>query len=468
MKFRKIGKALLMGALSAGVVLGVTSCIQDYSVGYLYVTGTVTAETSGNGIVSGFKIDHNTGKLTTINGLPVSSGGANPVRAILLSGSRYLYVLNRGVSTNPAGSSLCTTAYPCQNSNITEFAIGANGVLTPQETFYTQGLNPFRIIADSSGSFIYVLEHDSLYNGAPSSSTNQNPNCAAALTGATTCGDITVFKVDSTTGRLSLIVNAQVTAANGGTALPYFPVPSNPVDFVMASGFVLTMSGTTATASTSYPYTGGATVFPYAYSTTGQLTVSQNSAQTLNITEGTAIVNGSSYVFVLDNEPLTVTESGVSTTYPSQILPYTVGSGGALLAATSGPIPDDANQSNPIYLAVESKGKWFYVANQGNNATGTGTAQSGLAGYVMNSPFQPTEMSGTPIGFGAGAGPQCLVEDPSNQFFYTANYNDSSVTGQSIDENAGTLRPLSQSTKAPSEYTLTGPPTWCLVDGRTS
>jgi hypothetical protein len=50
-----------MGALSAGVVLGVTSCIQDYSVGYLYVTGTVTAETSGNGIISGFKIDHNTG-----------------------------------------------------------------------------------------------------------------------------------------------------------------------------------------------------------------------------------------------------------------------------------------------------------------------------------------------------------------------------------------------------------------------
>jgi hypothetical protein len=465
MKFRKIGKALLMGALSAGVVLGVTSCIQDYSVGYLYVTGTVTAGTTGNGIVSGFKIDHNTGQLTTINGLPVSSGGANPVRAILLSGSRFLYVLNRGVSTNPAGSSICTTAYPCQNANITEFAIGANGILTPEQTFYTQGLNPFRILADSSGSFIYVLEHDSLYNNAPSSTSNPNPNCAAALTGAVTCGDISVFRVDPTTGRLSLVVNDQVTAANGGASLPYFPVPSNPVDFVMASGFILTMSGTTTTASTSYPYTGGATVFPYADNgTNGQLTVSQNSAQPLNITQGTAIVNAGSYVFVLDNEP----PSPNATNASSQILPYTVGSGGALLAATSGPIPDDPNQSNPIYLVMENKGKWFYVANEGNNVTGTGTAQSGLAGYVMNSPFQPTEMAGTPIGFGAGAGPQCLVEDPSNQFFYTANFNDSSVTGQSIDENAGTLRPLSQSTKAPSEYTLTGPPTWCLVDGRTS
>jgi 6-phosphogluconolactonase (cycloisomerase 2 family) len=465
MKFTKFGKALLMSAISAGVVFSVTSCLEDYSVGYLYVTGTVTADTTGNGIVSGFKIDHNTGKLTPINGLPVSSGGANPVRAVLLTGSRFLYVLNRGASTNPAGSSICTTAYPCKNANITQFAIGANGILTPQETFYTQGLNPFRMIADSPGSYIYVLEHDSLYNGAPSSATNPNPNCAAVLTGATICGDITAFQVNSATGRLQPVVNDQVTAFGGGAPLTYFPIPSNPVDFVMASGIILTMSGTSTTASTSYPYTGGATVYPYNYnSTNGQLTVSQNSANQLNITKGTTLVSAGGYVFVLDNEA----PNPNPTLTASQILPYTVGSGGALLATTSGPIPDDPNQSNPIYLVEENKGKWFYVANQGNNVTGSGTAQSGLAGYVMNSPFQPTEIAGTPIGFGTGGGPQCLVEDPSNQFFYTANFNDSSVTGQSIDQNSGNLSPLSQSTKAPSEYTLTGPPTWCLVDGRTN
>src|ERR1039457_4302973 len=133
MKFKKFGKALLMSALSAGVVLGVTSCIQNYSVGYLYVTGTVTAGTSGNGIISGFKIDHNTGFLTPINGLPVSSGGANPGRAVLVTGSRFLYVLNQGV--NAQGCSTCTTANPCQNSNITEFALGGNGILSPQATF---------------------------------------------------------------------------------------------------------------------------------------------------------------------------------------------------------------------------------------------------------------------------------------------------------------------------------------------
>ena len=475
MKFTKFGKALLLSALSAGVILSVTSCVQSYSVGYLYVTGTQTAQSTGSGIISGFKIDHNTGKLTPINGLPVSSGGANPVRAVLLTGSRFLYVLNRGVSANPLGTSICTAAYPCANANITQFAIGANGILTSQETFYTQGVNPFRMIADSSGSFIYVLEHDSpapsSTASAPVASTN-NANCAAALAGATTCGDITAFSVNATTGRLTLLVNAQVTAAGGGSALPYFPVPSNPVDFVMSSGIVLTMSqpqiaGTvTAVDTVTGAYTGGSTVFPYTYNASnGQLTVNQNSAQPLNIAQGTALVTGSSYVFVLDNEAPAAPNSTGAT---SQILTYTIGSGGALQAASNGVIADDPNQSNPTWLAVESKGKWFYVANQGNNATGTGTAESGLAGYVMNSPFQPTEMSGTPIGFGAGAGPQCLVEDPSAQFFYTANFYASTVTGQAIDENAGTLTPLSQVSKVPASYALTGQPTWCLVDGRTS
>jgi hypothetical protein len=477
MKFMKFGKALLISALSAGVVFSITSCLQDYSVGYLYVTGTVTAGTSSNGIISGFKIDHNTGKLTTINGLPVSSGGANPVRAVLLTGSRFIYVLNRGVSSNPAGSSICTTQYPCQNANITQFAVGANGILTPQETFYTQGLNPFRIISDNAGSYLYVLEHDSI--GAdginPSSATNQNPNCAAALLGATTCGDITAFQVNTTTGRLSLIQNSQVTAAGGGaTPLYYFPVPANPVDFTLVSGSMLTLSGaptltaaapckTAAELAANYPYICGTSVYPYAQnSSNGQLTVSQNNVQTLNIAQGTALVIGGGYIFVLDNEAPSTNPTSAS----SQIVPYTSGSGGSLQPVPSGPIPDDPNQSNPIYLVQESKGKWFYVVNQSGVAS-SNSADGGIAGYVINSPFQPTEMSGLPIGFGTGAVPQCMVEDPSDQFFYTAN-GDNTVTGQALDENAGTLVPLNNSTKAPAQYPLTGSPTWCLVDGRTN
>ena len=49
--------------------------------------------------------------------------------------------------------------------------MGGDGSLTFQETFYTQGLNPFRMIADSSGSYLLVLDHDAPKNAA----------CAAAL-----------------------------------------------------------------------------------------------------------------------------------------------------------------------------------------------------------------------------------------------------------------------------------------------
>src|SRR5579859_2691701 len=126
MKFRKFGKALLMTALSAGMVVGISSCVQSFTVGYLYVTGTQTASTTGQGVISGFKIDHNTGNLVSIAGLPISSGGSNPVRAVLLTGGRFVYVLNQG-TTKDGGP--CSPTDVCSNANITQFSIGGNGVL---------------------------------------------------------------------------------------------------------------------------------------------------------------------------------------------------------------------------------------------------------------------------------------------------------------------------------------------------
>jgi 6-phosphogluconolactonase (cycloisomerase 2 family) len=369
MKFTKLGKAVLISAISAVVALSITSCVESFTVGYLYVTGTVTNQSNGNGILSGYQIDHNTGKLVVINGLPVSSGGANPVRAVLITGSRFLYVLNRG--TNSSGGSTCTTADPCQNANITEFAVGGDGILTAQETFFTQGINPFRLLGDPTGNFLFALDHDAPDSNAITGGAAKTNSCTEALGAATTsCGDVTAFTVNQTTGRLSLIVNAQVTSASGA-ALPYFPVPANPIDFSLVSGFVITLAGTPAT---------GDAAFPYTYSTTtGQLTVNQNSTQPLGISQGTAMVPGSGFLYVLDNEGTLVPGSGAT----SQILPFSVGTNGALQAQTGGAVPDDPTLANPIYLLVESKGRFLYVANQGNNVQGTNPG-SGLAGYVID------------------------------------------------------------------------------------
>ncbi|UWZ86634.1 lactonase family protein [Occallatibacter riparius] len=452
MKFRKFGKALLMSALSVGAVLSLSSCVQSYTVGFLYVTGNQTSGSTGQGVISGFKIDHNTGQLRPVNGMPVASGGSNPVRAILLQGSRFVYVLNKGRDAN--GGADCTSAgSPCAGANVTLFSVGGNGSLSPQpQTFTSQGNNPLRMIADASGTYVFVLDHD-----APDSGKGTSNSCSLALgPNVTTCGDITVFKVDSTTGRLSLVLNSQVSSA-AGQPLPYFPVPVNPVDFVISGSYVLTL--------TDNPSVGNL-VFPYNYSqATGQLTISQNGPQPLNINKATAIQSGNGSIYVLDNEPITYS-GGIfgSGSAPSQILPYTVGSGGALQAQSGGAVPVDATQSNPLFLLVESKGKWAYVANTGNSAD-PNNAQSGLTGYVIdNSTKQLTPMSGSP--FGAGAGPQCLVEDPSNQFVYTAGFNDSAVSGRVLDQNSGVLNLLPG--KANKAYALPGPATYCLVNGRTS
>ena len=290
-------------------------------------------------------------------------------------------------------------------------------------------------------SFI-VLDHD-----APT-----NSSCALALgSGVTSCGDITSFKIDPTTGRLTLVVNAQVTSASGA-ALAYFPVPADPIDMVLTSGYILTLSGTPGTGDVAFPYT-------YS-SSSGQLTINQNSTQPLNVKQGTAIVFGGGLVYVLDNEPITV--NGI--TSPSQILPFTVGTGGSLQAQVSGAVADDPTQSNPIYMLFESKGKFVYVANQGNNTNTTG-AQSGIMGYIIDpSQHTLTNMPGSP--FGSGAGPQCLLEDPSDNFIYTANFNDSTITGRVINQQTGDLTSLRGT--AAKNFTLTGPAAWCLVSGRTS
>ena len=442
MKFRKFGKALLMTALSAGAVFGISSCKQSYSVGYLYVTGTQTASNAGEGIISGFKIDHNTGNLVPINGLPVSSGGANPGRSVLLTGGRFLYVLNQGTTTDGGP---CSSTDVCSNANITQFSIGGNGVLAPQGTYFTQGNNPFRMIPDSSGAHLYVLDHD-----APSGT-----GCSLVFgPQTTTCGDITAFTIDPTTGRLSYVLNSQVTAATGAP-LPYFPVPANPIDFTLSSNFFITLSGTPTTP-------GGDSVFPYSYNTNGQLTVNQNSSQPLGITQGTAIVVAGGVTYVLDDGP--------NTNQPpsnGQIFAFTLGTNGSLQSEANGYFADNSAYSYPNYVVSANNGKWLYVLNRGDD-TNPNNAQSGIAAFDIENPFNLQVITNGGQTGGTGAGPMCILEDPSNQYIYTADYNSSTVTGLAIDENDGNLIPLSQQTKAKNSYTLPGPAAWCVVTGRTS
>ena len=208
-----------------------------------------------------------------------------------------------------------------------------------------------------------------------------------------------------------------------------------------------------APTPTSYPYVGGTLAFPYNYSSSsGQLTLSQNTSQPLGIKAATAMVSAGGVIYVLDNEPISTTFNQVPSTSPSQLLPFTVGTGGALQAEPGGTIPDDPTLSNPIYVMIECKGKFVYVANQGNNVQGP-NPESGTAGYfVTTAPaYQLSFIADEP--FGSGSGPQCIVEDPSDQFIYEADQYDSTVTGRVVDPETGDLTGL----RVTSDYKLEGP-----------
>ena len=58
------------------------------------------------------------------------------------------------------------------------------------------------MIADPSGNYLYVLDHDSPDNCNRGSCDRWR----CRPDGVTTCGDITAFRSTQTTGRLSLIV----------------------------------------------------------------------------------------------------------------------------------------------------------------------------------------------------------------------------------------------------------------------
>jgi len=442
MKFRKFGKTVLTAALSSAIVFSLSSCVRSFTVGYLYVTGTVTATPSGNGIITAFKINNNNGKLTTLDGFPVSSGGANPVRAVLLSGGNFVYVLNRGA--NKEGTADCTTNDPCLNSNITEFAVGGNGILTYQATFYTQGINPFRLIPDSSGNFLFALDHD-----APS-----NAYCGAILAGLTSCGDVTVFSVNSTTGRLTLVTNAQQTS-NYGNQVTYFPVFPNPIDFTLASSYLEVLSGAAGTAQTVYPYVYNSTTGQFQTSSIGTTSIYNGAGSTVK--QATYITYTGGKVYVLDNEPFAAGDA------PGQILPFTVGSNGAIDSLVGGAVQDDQTETFPLFALVESKGKYLYVANEGGSSYNNG---AGIVAYTIN-PSDSTlvEDPGSPFASGTGATPSCLLEDPSNQYLYTANGGDSTVTGKKIDPNSGVLTAMQGWS---GSITINGPATYCFTTGRTN
>jgi 6-phosphogluconolactonase (cycloisomerase 2 family) len=448
MKFRNVGQVLLALVVSVGLGIGVTSCTNSYTVGYMYVTGSQYNQ------ISGFNINNQTGKLTPVKKSPFGTNGVNPVRILVVSGGRFVYVLNEGSIVYNSDGTTTGSA-----SNVSLFEVGGNGILTFQASYTSQGNQSISMVADSSGAHLYILDEYSTLNGATIPST-------AAPTTATPCenatdgryypkADISAYAIDPNTGRLSLITNAQV-GNEDGTQLTYFPLGCFPVEFKLVGGYIFTaQTGSVSNNDVE-------TVFSYTQSASnGQLTLTQNAPLQTGATKMTSINSDPAgrYVYLLDAGPTAASNN--CTGGLTAILPFTIGSGGILQSLVGGTVCNDPTAVGPVVLLVDSKSKFLYVANSGN--TNVNQPGSEISAFTID----PTSgklafIAGEP--FGTGSGPMCMLEDPSNQFIYTANFNDSTVTGKIIDVNAGVLNPLRGSS---GTFPSSGNPTWCTASGRT-
>src|SRR3984957_20670476 len=435
MKFRKFGRISLALAVSLGTGLGVTSCSTDHTVGYMYVTGQQYNQ------ISGYTIDSNLGNLTPTQNSPYSSGGANPIKALVANAGRFLYVLNAGCGGT--GQAACPSGTSSENTgpNISLFTIGGKGSLSFQTTYNSQGNFPISIQADSSGTHLFELD---------SQDPDPAADCVAYVSGnpATICGDITSFNIDPNTGRLSLITNQQVKNPKTGVNLTYFPVGSGPINFavVPSNSFIYTIEK--GSGSSSDP---SQAVFVYANSS-GQLTLTQNTPIPTGAEDLSFIYVSPKYVYLID--------AGQSVNPSGVILPYTIGTNGALQSLVGGAVNNTGTVANPGPMIVDHQGKFLYLANAGPNLTPSSEASSVSAFFIDPTNGLLTPLA-TSVPFGSGSSPRCILEDPSNQYLYTANYADSTVTGAVINSSTGTLTTLRKNTS----FAGPGNPTWCVVSG---
>jgi 6-phosphogluconolactonase (cycloisomerase 2 family) len=431
MKLSRIGRVSMALVVSVAMGLGMTAC-GGGTIGFMWVLGTQFNQ------IAAFKIDDFTGNLTTPPGSPFTSGGTNPVSLVVKPGGRYLYVVNKGTGLTPdsKGGVSCQTGQG--GGVISEFAIGGQGVLTFQQTFQTQGCTPVWAAHDSTGNFLYVLD-----KYAPNTVCLANGQPELPIPPNACNGDITVFSVDPDTGRLSLVLNQQIKNPTTGLQLTYFPVGTIPKMLALSGSCVFTLDGEAQNQ----------TVFPYAAGSNGQLTLTTNSTINSSASQATSIIAGGTSIYI--------TDAGVpNTNSPGQILPFTVGGTTCSLnTITGGPTQNLAPASNPVYTLLDSKGVYLYVLNQ--SSTNSTTPNSSITAFTVLTNGTLQQISDAPNNpYPIGAGPVCMVEDPSSQYIYTSN-GDGTVTGKVLDRNSGKIANLSRG----STFTTVGQATCLAVSG---
>ena len=423
MKWSWFGRLALALFASLALGLGMSAC-GGGTIAYLWVLGQQYNQ------IAAFKVDDFTGNLTQTPHQPFDTQGAVPVSILVRAGGRYLYVLNQGTEPTslPAG---CADAADCHlrwvGSGISVFSVGGDGSLTYLEHYDSQGVDPQWMQFDSTNGFLYVLDKYS-----PNYQSNPNPSPGTAPYDPN--GSISVFTIDPTTGRLFAVPNNQSTPPLSGA--PYFyEVGQSP--FMMKSAGACLFTVDSADQS----------IFPYMQGTGGQL-VTVTTGKIVTGAQNITSINGNTGDIIL-------TDAGTNS-----IFPYSVSGTCTLSSFPGGAVANGPNTSNPVYSLIDTSGKYLYILNQSSTNTSPTQAASTITGFFINASSGISLLTGTAV-FPVDSGPVCIVEDPTNKYLYTSDYNSGQVTGKVFDPSTGELSPLQRG----STFSATGLSTCETISG---
>ncbi len=389
MKWKNIVRGTVAGGASLALALGLASCSRDYTVAYVYSIST------GNGTISAYAVDYETGIINQISGSPFATPFTNPVTVVAAPNSKYIYVIG--------GS---------QNAQVEEFGVGTDGKLYGENSYNLTGTYPTGAAVDPTGTHLYVTY------------TYQSGFSPASLGP----GGVTIFPISQTDNSLGAPINQNVGNNPIGVAI------SAPVCVPTGNALVSTntpctgLTGGGAGVDNVYVYVldqeltaAKPTILGFAQNTgSGALTpLSGTNIGTLQgysagvVPSAIAVEGTSRFAYVTDQQA-------------NQVYGYSIANTTGNLTALSG--SPFGTGLRPVSLTIDPRAKYVYTANFNSNT---------ISEFAIN---QASGNLSTIAGsnFSTATGPTCVTIDPAlGQFLYTSNNIDNSISGGELNTNTG-------------------------------
>ena len=377
MKLNPMGRAATASILSLAMLLGVTSCSNDYTVAYLYMT---TAKTLPHGLINGYQVDYQSGTLKPLDDSPIDTGGRNTVGLVVAPNNLFLYTVNH------------------DDSDVVEFAIGTDGKLYPENTYNITGSLATAAAIDAAGKFLYVTF---TYQNGPNNTELYTP----ANPGP---GGVTIFPInsDNTLGSPSTV-----------------NVGRNPIGIVAThNGFVYVIEQDSATTLNLLGFSEN--------TTTGALTPLPGVVIVPGNLPSTGFATGPTPSGILANSAgttLYITDQTLS-----QVASYSVASSGVPT-----PIGTALTDATPMGMAFDPSGKYLYIVAYSANTIDGYTL--GAAGQPVRSTVAASVQAGTGPTCVTAIGAPSSATPTHGVYLYTSNALSNNVTGEQLNEADGSL-----------------------------